>query len=153
MPENHTIKLFIGLLLLGISASALAAPPPTGPAPVSQPPIGQPPIGQPPIGQPPASEAQAGEVVVLTCKLKHSVPRDAHHPPRPFSQHFHVDMQAKTVDGVRATVSADKIGWEPVQTYLRPYATLSLPAWHFNASRHLGGGHVDEITGSCKPQG
>ena len=137
MPEYSTIKPFIGLLLLGISAGALAAPPPTGPAPVSQ---------------PPANEAQAGKVVVLTCKLKHSVPRDAHHPPRPFTQHFHVDIQAKTVDGIQATVSATQIGWEPRQDYLRPYATLSVPDWQFRATRWIGH-QRDEVTGPCKASG
>ncbi len=114
------MKLFASLLLIGVSSAALAAPAPTGTA------------------------------VVLRCNLKHSVPRDSHHaPPPPFTQHFHVDIDAKTVDGVHATVSSDKIGWEPQQSYLRPYATLTLPDWQFHAVKYFQ--HVrDDITGTCK---
>jgi hypothetical protein len=116
------MKLLLTLLLIGTSTAALAAAPP------------------------------AGKVIVLKCDLKHSIPRDAHHaPPRPFTQHFRVNLEAKTVDGVRATVSADKIGWEPSQSYLRPYATLSLPDWQFHETKWLG--HVrDEVTGACVQQ-
>jgi predicted RNA-binding protein with PUA-like domain len=92
-------------------------------------------------------------VIVLKCDLKHSIPRDVHHtPPPPFTQHFRVNLEAKTVDGVRATVSDDKIGWEPSQPYLRPYATLSRPDWQFHEVKYYG--HMrDEITGRCVPQG
>ena len=55
------------------------------------------------------------------------------------------------MDGVRATVAADKIGWEPSQTYLRPYATLSLPDWQFHGSKWLGRVR-DDVTGACVPQ-
>jgi len=108
-----------GVLLVGVFSGALAAP------------------------------APAGKVVLLKCSLKHSVPRDSHHsPPPPFTQHFRVNLDAKTVDGVHATVSADKIGWEPAQSYLRPYATLSLPDWQFHGTKWIG--HVrDDVTGAC----
>jgi hypothetical protein len=114
------MKRLAVLLLLGASSAALAAPP------------------------------EAGKVIVLKCELAHSVPRDPRHsPPPPFTQHFRVNMDAKTVDGVRATVGADKIGWEPHQPYLRPYATLTLPDWQFHAVKWFG--HVrDDLTGSCK---
>jgi hypothetical protein len=116
------MKLLASLLLIGVSSAALAAPAPTG------------------------------TVVVLKCDLKHSVPRDPRHaPPPPFTQHFHVNMDAKTVDGMRATVSSDKIGWEPQQPYLRPYATLTLPDWQFHAVKYFQ--HVrDDITGTCKAE-
>jgi hypothetical protein len=116
------MKLILALLLIGVSATALAAPPP------------------------------AGKIVVLKCALKHSVPRDPHHsPPPPFTQHFRVNMDAKTVDGVPATVTADKIGWEPRQTYLRPYATLSLPDWQYHSEKWFN--HVrDDISGACVEQ-
>ncbi len=117
---NPAMKLFACLLLIGVSSAALAAPAPTG------------------------------TVVVLKCNLKHSVPRDSHHtPPPPFTQHFHVDMDAKTVDGMHATVSSDKIGWEPQQSYLRPYATLTLPDWQFHAVKYFQR-ERDDITGTCK---
>ncbi len=99
-----------------------------------------------------AAPAPAGKVIVLKCDLKHSVPRDPHHaPPPPFTQHFHVNLDAKTVDGVRATVTADKIGWEPAQSYLRPYATLSLPDWQFHETRWIGRVR-DDVTGPCVAQ-
>jgi hypothetical protein len=114
------MKQFAGLLLIGISTAAVAAP------------------------------APAGKVIVLKCELEHSVPRDSHHsPPPPFTQHFRVNLDAKTVDGVRATVGADKIGWEPNQPYLRPYATLTLPDWQFHAVKWFGRVR-DDLTGACK---
>ncbi len=117
---NQVMKLLVGLLLLGVSTAAFAAP------------------------------AAPGQTTVLRCTLTHSVPRDVHHaPPRPFTQTFRVNMDAHTVDGVRATVSSDKIGWEPRQSYLRPYATLTLPDWQFHAVKYFN--HVrDDITGTCK---
>jgi hypothetical protein len=114
--------LCLGLLLAGPATGALAATPPVG------------------------------KTVVLLCSLKHSIPRDVHHaPPPPFTQHFKVNLEAKTVDGVKATVSPDKIGWEPLQIYLHPYATLTLPGWNYASSRWYN--HMrDEITGTCVEQ-
>jgi hypothetical protein len=116
------MKLMLSLLLIGVSTAALAAAP------------------------------TVGTTVVLKCNLKNSVPRDSHHaPPPPFTQHFHVNLDAKTVDGVRATVSADKVAWEPAQSYLRPYATLSLPDWTYHSVKWVGKVR-DEISGTCVPQ-
>jgi hypothetical protein len=116
------MKLFASLLLIGVSTGALAAPAPTG------------------------------TIIVLKCELAHSVPRTGgHSPPPPFIQHFRVNMSAKTVDGVHATVSSDKIGWEPRQTYLRPYATLALPDWQFHAVKWFGRVR-DDLTGTCVEQ-
>ncbi len=112
------MKLPLALLLAGISTVAFAATPPVG------------------------------KTTVLKCSLKHSVPRPGRTKPQPFSQHFKVNLEARTVDGVRATVTADKVGWEPVQSYLRPYATLSLPDWQYHSVKWFG--HVrDEISGPC----
>jgi hypothetical protein len=117
------MRLLLSLLLIGISAGALAAPPATG------------------------------KIVVLKCRLAHSVPRvGGHTPPPPFTQHFHVDMTAGTVDGVKATVSPDAISWEPKQSYLRPSATLSLPSWHFHAEKWFGKVR-DNVTGACVEEG
>jgi hypothetical protein len=116
------MKLMLSLLLIGIATAALAAAP------------------------------AVGKTVVLKCSLKNSVPRDPRHaPPPPFTQHFHVNLEAKTVDGVRATVTADKVGWEPAQSYLRPYATLSLPDWTYHSVKWIGKVQ-DEISGTCVPQ-
>jgi len=120
--KTQPMTLLAGLLLIGVSAAALAAPPP------------------------------AGKTIVLKCALKNSVPRDSHHsPPPPFTQHFHVNLDAKTVDGVRATVTSDKIGWEPRQPYLRPYATLSLPDWQYHSEKWIGQVR-DEVSGPCEEQ-
>jgi hypothetical protein len=120
--REKAMRLTVGLLMIGVSTGALAAPP-------------------------------AGTTIVLTCQLAHTVPRDPRHaPPPPFTQHFRVNLDAKTVDGVRATVTSDKIGWEPRQSYLRPYATLSLPDWRFHASKWIGHVH-DEVNGTCQAPG
>jgi hypothetical protein len=117
------MKLFASLLLIGVSSAAFAAP------------------------------TQTGTTIVLKCALKHSVPRiGGRSPPPPFTEHFRVNMDAKTVDGVRATVSPDKIGWEPHQSYLRPYATLTLPDWQFHAVRYFQKVR-DDIVGTCQQQG
>ena len=95
----------------------------------------------------------------LRCQLMNSVPRNGGTvPDPPFVWHFHVDLDAGTVDGVRATVSSTRIGWAghaapaiPTAVLLRPGWLLDghkQPDWRFHSERQIGQIHND-VDGSC----
>ncbi|MEJ1978108.1 MAG: hypothetical protein WDN49_20320 [Acetobacteraceae bacterium] len=85
--------------------------------------------------------------ILLRCELTNNPPRAGGRVPDTFTQHFRVNLVAGTVDGRRATVTADTIGWEPRQDYLRPYATLSRPGWRYHSARVGSAGR--EVNGPC----
>ena len=97
--------------------------------------------------------------ITLRCQLMNSVPRNGGtilDPP--FVWHFHVDLEAGTVDGVRATLNDAKIGWAgraapaiPTATLLRPGWLLDgykQPDWRFHSDRQIGQIRND-VDGSC----
>lgn len=97
--------------------------------------------------------------ITLRCQLMNSVPRNGGSiPDPPFIWRFHVDLEAGTVDGVRATLSDTKIGWAgpvapaiPTATLLRPGWLLDgsrQPDWRFHSERQIGQIRND-VDGSC----
>jgi hypothetical protein len=100
--------------------------------------------------------------ITLRCQLMNSVPRNGGTTlDPPFIWHFHVDAEAKTVDGIRATVSDTQIGWAghaapalPTATLLRPGWELDghkQPDWRFHSERQIG--QVwNSVDGSCVPE-
>ena len=100
--------------------------------------------------------------ITLRCELMNSVPRNGGTiPDPPFTWHFKVDLQAGTVDGVRATISDSQIGWAgrtapalPTATLLRPGWLLNghkQPDWRFHAERSIGQ-IWNSVDGSCVVQ-
>jgi hypothetical protein len=103
-----------------------------------------------------------GKAITLRCQLLNSVPLGGGTmPDPPFIWHFHVDLQAATVDGVQATISGTQIGWAgraapalPSATLLRPGWLLDghkQPDWRFHSDRYIGQIHND-VDGSCVEQ-
>ncbi len=91
-------------------------------------------------------------VIVLKCELSNSAPRSGGQlPDPPFTWRFRVDLTARTVDGVRATITDTEIGWHGRQMPARPYATLSRPGWQFHSAREFGRVH-NEMSGLCVEQ-
>ena len=77
-------------------------------------------------------------VFTLRCELTSTPPRNGGTvPEKPFTQHFHIDLNAGTVDGRKAVISSDRIGWEPRQPWFRPYATLTRPQFQYHSSRQI----------------
>jgi hypothetical protein len=88
-------------------------------------------------GAPPAHADD--RVFTLRCELTNTPPRNGGNvPERPFTQHFHVNLDIGTIDGRKAVVTSDRIGWEPRQPWFRPYATLTRPQWQYHSSRQTG---------------
>jgi hypothetical protein len=100
-----------------------------------------------------------GTPITLRCQLMNSVPRSggAVQDP-PFIWRFQVDLQAHTVDGVRATVSDTQIGWAghtppamPTALLLRPgwmLAGYKQPDWRFHSDRQIDRIR-NSVDGSC----
>jgi hypothetical protein len=71
-----------------------------------------------------------GEPITLRCQLMNSVPRSGGTiPDSPFIWQFKVDLDAHSVDGVRATISETRVGWAGRAAPALPYATLLRPGW------------------------
>ncbi len=90
----------------------------------------------------------SGKTITLRCVLTNTPPRHGGHVPDSYKQHFRVNLAEGTVDGKRATITADQISWEPRQSYLRPAATLSLPGWRYHSARQIGT-EPYEVNGTC----
>jgi hypothetical protein len=86
-----------------------------------------------------ASAGANDRVFTLRCELTSTSPRNGGTTQdKPFTQHFHIKRDAGTVDGRKAVVASDRIGWEPRQPWFRPYATLSRPQWQYHSARQIG---------------
>jgi hypothetical protein len=103
-----------------------------------------------------------GKAITLRCQLMNSVPRSGGTTPDPaFMWRFHVDLEAGTVDGVRATIRDSQIGWAGRTAPALPYATLLRPGWlldghkqpdwRFHSDRYIDQIHND-VNGSCVEQ-
>lgn len=103
-----------------------------------------------------------GNAITLRCQLMNSVPRSGGTmPDPPFIWHFHVDLVAGTVDGVRATISDLQIGWAGRTAPALPYATLLRPGWMLDGHkqpdwRYHSDRQIDrirnDVDGSCVEQ-
>jgi len=103
-----------------------------------------------------------GTAITLQYRLMNSVPRSGGTMPDPaFIWRFHVDLEAGTVDSVRATISDTQIGWAGRTAPALLYATLLRPGWlpdghkqpdwRFHSDRYIGQIHND-VDGSCVEQ-
>jgi hypothetical protein len=78
------------------------------------------------------------QIFTLRCELTSFPPRNGGDiPVAPFIQRFRINLDAGTVDGKKAVISSDRIGWEPRQPWFRPYATLTRPDWRYHSSRQI----------------
>ena|ERR1700722_16081842 len=93
--------------------------------------------------------AAADQTFTLPCRLTNTPPRNGGNTPEaPFTQHFHVNLSAGTVDGKKAVITNDRVGWEPRQPEFRPYATLTRPQWQYHSARQIGQNPY-ELNGPC----
>jgi hypothetical protein len=96
-----------------------------------------------------ATASANDRVFTLKCQLRSTPPRNGGTTPdAPFVQHFHINLDAETVDGKKATITSTQIGWEPRQPEFLPYAFLSRADWHYHSFRQIGRVAYD-LDGPC----